>query len=46
MQINRPGYKLRKVCNQDYEVVVSLDNIEGVDRSDSPVQTVYTLLVG
>ena len=26
MQINRPGHKLRKVCNPDYEVVVSLGN--------------------
>ena len=26
MQINRPGHKLRKVCNPNYEVVVSLGN--------------------
>ena len=37
MQINRPGHKLKKVCNQDYEVVVSLDNIKGLDRSNFPV---------
>jgi hypothetical protein len=26
MQVSRPGHKLRKVCNPNYEVVVSLGN--------------------